>query len=272
MKKQNVINTRHKAVIALLCGWVITAPAAWADSLENPQPGSFQSGVGIISGWVCNASHVYFMVDNSQTANSAAYGTERPDTLSVCGKTNTGFGLLVNYNSLGAGQHTIRAFADGVEFGKATFTVNTFGQDFLRGASGSFKISGFPQAGTDVTLVWQESQQNFAIAKVEASNGSGGGGSGGGIGVKCSDENFTVAKFNAITTSPGSTPPFDQGGMTVDQVTQIIGCDYDPSKTVDNGNTILYTWIYSGQIPSKMILVSFFHSTSLSFSKLRYGF
>ena len=244
MKKQNVINTRHKAVIALLCGWVITAPAAWADSLENPQPGSFQSGVGIISGWVCNASHVYFMVDNSQTANSAAYGTERPDTLSVCGKTNTGFGLLVNYNSLGAGQHTIRAFADGVEFGKATFTVNTFGQDFLRGASGSFKISGFPQAGTDVTLVWQESQQNFAIAKVEATSST--------VNDTCSDENFTTNKYNAISI-----------GMTLDQVNQLIGCKNDPRFTITLNNVVsIYGWVPSS-LSGKFIQVYFDPNTDI---------
>lgn len=250
MKKQNVINTRHKAVIALLCGWVITAPAAWADSLENPQPGSFQSGVGIISGWVCNASHVYFMVDNSQTANSAAYGTERPDTLSVCGKTNTGFGLLVNYNSLGAGQHTIRAFADGVEFGRATFTVNTFGQDFLRGASGSFKISGFPQAGTDVTLVWQESQQNFAIAKVEAS----GGGGGGTVTEECFETNLTIDKYNAIAI-----------GMTLDQVYQILGCKNKQSLTTTVNEVISsYTW-YSFHLnsPLRMITIYFNPSTNI---------
>ena len=50
---------------------------------------------------------------------------------------NNGFGLLFNWNLLGTGQHTIRVLADGGggEFARATFTVTTLGEEFLRGAS-----------------------------------------------------------------------------------------------------------------------------------------
>ena len=135
--------------------------------LENPQPGAFVSGVGVISGWVCDASKIEIEFDNDAANRwQAGYGTERVDTYGVCGDANNGFGLLYNWNNLGSGIHTVRALADGVEFASATVVVTTFGEAFLRGASGSFTVSDFPQPGINVDLLWQQSQQNFAIAGV----------------------------------------------------------------------------------------------------------
>ena len=150
--------------------------------LENPAPGSFQSGVGVISGWVCEAERID-IVFNPGTATEetwrAGYRTTREDTAYtpegavICGDTDNGFGLLFNWNRLGDGIHTVSARADGVEFGSATVVVTTFGEDFLRGASGTSTVSDFPQPGISVDLLWQQSQQNFAIA------GLSGGGSEG---------------------------------------------------------------------------------------------
>ncbi len=43
------------------------------------------------------------------------------------------FVLPFNWNLLSEGTHTVRAFADGVEFDSATFTVTTLGTGLLRG-------------------------------------------------------------------------------------------------------------------------------------------
>jgi very-short-patch-repair endonuclease len=135
-------------------------------ALENPQPGSFQSGIGLISGWVCSASRVDIEIDGSITLQ-AAYGTARGDTLSACGDTNNGFGLLVNWNLLGDGSHTLRALRDGVEFARATFTVATLGLgDFPRGLSGTFELANFPQTGKTTHIQWQESLQSFIVTEV----------------------------------------------------------------------------------------------------------
>ena len=133
--------------------------------LENPQPGSFQSGVGVISGWVCDASQIEIEFNND-AANRwpAGYGTQRTDTRGVCGDTDNGFGLLFNWNKLGAGTHTVRAFADGTEFARATVTVTTLGQEFVRGVSKEVTLADFPHIGTDSVVRWQEAQQNFVIA------------------------------------------------------------------------------------------------------------
>ena len=42
-----------------LIGVFLLPQSLWAQSsFENPQPGSFQSGVGVISGWVCEAERI----------------------------------------------------------------------------------------------------------------------------------------------------------------------------------------------------------------------
>ena len=133
--------------------------------LENPQPGSFQSGLGVLSGWVCDAQRVDLEIDG--TAFQAAYGTSRGDTLGVCGDADNGFGLLFNWNLLADGTHTVRALADGMEFARATFSVTTLGVEFLTGARGSFPLGNFPQPGTTIVIRWQESLQNFFIEGVE---------------------------------------------------------------------------------------------------------
>ena len=151
---------------------------------ENPPPGSFQSGVGVISGWACEAERIE-IVFNPDTATEetwrAGYRTTREDTAYteegevICGDIDNGFGLLFNWNRLGDGQHTVSARADGVEFGSATFTVTTLGEDFKRNVSGEFVVEDFPTDGSDVTLGWQQSLQNFVI---QGGMGSSGGTSG----------------------------------------------------------------------------------------------
>jgi phosphodiesterase/alkaline phosphatase D-like protein len=131
-------------------------------TLENPQPASFQSGIGVVSGWACSAQRIEIVFDSFPPIQ-AAYGTLRGDTMAVCGDTNNGFGLLVNWNLLGDGTHTVRALADGVEFAQVTITVRTFGTDFLRGASGQFTLEGFPQTGTNAVVRWDQSLQNFVV-------------------------------------------------------------------------------------------------------------
>jgi len=141
-------------------------PKATGDGvLENPLPNSFQSGVGIISGWACEANKLEIQI-NDGALFEAAYGTSREDTRGVCGDANNGFGLTFNWNLLGDGEHTIRALADGVEFGSVTFQVATFGVEFLTDVSGNFSIPDFPQLETDVRVRWQQSLQNFVVESV----------------------------------------------------------------------------------------------------------
>ena len=131
--------------------------------LENPSSGSFQSGIGLFSGWVCDAQRVEIEI-NGTTRLQAAYGTIRSDTTGVCGDSNNGFALLFNWNLLGDGTHTVRALADGVEFGRAAFAVTTLGTEFLTGAGGAYTLGDFPHANQNVRIDWQQASQNFVIA------------------------------------------------------------------------------------------------------------
>ena len=138
--------------------------------LENPGPDSFQSGIGVISGWVCEADEVEIAL-GVLGRQGAAYGTERLDTLAACGDTNNGFGLLFNWNLLGEGEHTVVAYVDGMELGRATVRVTTVGtgeeEEFLRGAEGECVVEDFPMLGETTTLDWQQNSQNFVITEVE---------------------------------------------------------------------------------------------------------
>ena len=155
-------------------GWMLTTtthPTVPVGNLENPGADSYKSGIGIISGWVCSASSVLVTVDG--TAIQAAYGTERTDTASVCGDSNNGFGALYNWNRFGDGTHTAVAYADGVEFGRANFTVTTFGTEFMTGiaethiSAGRYDVPDFPVDQEMPILRWDQSVQNFVIESQE---------------------------------------------------------------------------------------------------------
>jgi hypothetical protein len=65
--------------------------------------------------------------------------------------------------------HTVRALADGVEFGSAEVTIVTFGEELLNGAAGTFNLDA-DFLGRTVTVQWREALQNFVIigATIEA--------------------------------------------------------------------------------------------------------
>ena len=110
--------------------------AGVAAVLENPAPGSFHSGMAALSGWACEAEEILIQIDpiDGQTDGmsiAAAYGTVRGDTQDVCGDINNGFSLLWNWNILGDGVYTVRAFLDGTLFAQVPVTVTTFGVEML---------------------------------------------------------------------------------------------------------------------------------------------
>ena len=155
---------------------VLVPQSVWAQeksNLENPASGSSQSGIGFISGWICTANTITASIDGGVKV-AAAYGIDRGDTQSVCGDTNNGFILEVNWGSLSNGSHTVRVFDDEKEFASATFTTTTLGVEFLQGAAGMCTVGDFPSAGQSATLEWEPNLQNFVITDV-ASGGGGGG-------------------------------------------------------------------------------------------------
>ena len=138
--------------------------------LENPGSHAFQSGIGALWGWVCEAERVEIEIETEQGEAAqyvAAYGLERGDTLDTCGDTDNGFVLLLNWNLLGDGAHTVTALVDGVELGRTTVTVTTLGQEFVEGAMGECVAEDFPDPGQSTLLEWRQNSQNFVITDVE---------------------------------------------------------------------------------------------------------
>ena len=147
---------------------------------ENPAPNAPQSGVSVLSGWVCEADTVEIALTPARGTPVTllpATGTARADTAGVCGAatTDTGFGLLFNWNLLGDGAHMVRVLIDDVLFAERQITVTTLGeheeQEFRRGLRGTSTISDFPDMGQTTTLRWEEALQNFVIASGEGSDG-----------------------------------------------------------------------------------------------------
>ena len=133
-------------------------------SLENPGANAAKTGIGIISGWVCEADRVEVEVKGSRFA--AAYGTDRGDTRPVCGDADNGFVVLVNWNNFEAGTHRIRLLADGRELVSRSVTVKTFGTDFLQGKTGQWTLEDWPTAGTETVVRWTEALQNIEIVDI----------------------------------------------------------------------------------------------------------
>ena len=158
-------------LLPLCLGLVLLAPslARAQSALDVPSNGDNLSGIGVISGWVCEADEVVITLNG--VPQPATYGTERRDTEAFCGDSDNGFWLVFNWNLLGDGEHTVVALVDGVELGRATVTVTTLGTEFLRAGAGTCAVEGFPSLGESVTLEWQQTTQNFVMTDGTAPDG-----------------------------------------------------------------------------------------------------
>ena len=155
------------AICLAIAGGFSFPRSLWAQAVfENPPPGSFQSGLGVISGWACEAERIDIVFNagtDAEVTAQAAYGTDRADTRPSCSDSDNGFGLLFNWNLLGDGTHTVHARADGEIFGSAAVTVTTLGREFLTGVEKRARLKDFPDTGTDLVVAWQPAIQNFVI-------------------------------------------------------------------------------------------------------------
>lgn len=208
--------------------------AAAAGALENPQPNGRESGIGIVSGWFCGAQRIDIEVDGA-TTYAAAYGTARADTQSTCGRSDTGFSLLLNWNTLGAGTHVVRALADGVEFGRATATVVTLGAEFWQGKSGTMRLDNFPQTGRGVIAEWQESKQNFVIRDVLTTVPSMNGNWFGPVLEQWTGCNDSAYNGNHGANATWSVAMFDGVNLSINgniQTSPAFSCSYSGTHTM----------------------------------------
>ncbi|BBJ22754.1 hypothetical protein [Candidatus Nitrotoga sp. AM1P] len=146
---------------------VLTLEQAGKAVIENPSPGSAQSGVGLISGWACVADRVEISIDGGERVRVGGESA-RGDVVSVCGHGNAGFSQLLNFNLLGAGEHTLQLFVKGVAIGEPTrFTVVVPAGEFIHGLRREAVITDFPSAGKNAIIDWRESEQNFRLRELQ---------------------------------------------------------------------------------------------------------
>ena len=158
---------KYRNPFTLLCALVIAgglATHAAAASLEVPANGGNASGIGYFSGWKCPPNDNIPIVLDGGSPIPVPSGVRRLDTAGVCGNDGrNGFIAQYNFNLLGDGVHTASVRRNGAQFAQATFTVTTFGVNFLTGASGTYVLLNFPQAGQNTTVRWVQGAQNFVI-------------------------------------------------------------------------------------------------------------
>src|SRR3954451_1189598 len=121
-----------KLITSLFAAFV---PCVAMAGLETPQPGAstVQSGISVISGFDCTATQVFVKIDNYPPL-AATVGTERNDTVALCGRAQTGFSLLYNYNDLAPGYHSMEVYAKDHDIAYTGFQVQNYGVPFVRGA------------------------------------------------------------------------------------------------------------------------------------------
>jgi hypothetical protein len=246
-------------LVLALCG----APAAFAvGSFDNPPDGQPASGIALVSGFHCTATTIEIEIDGVRKL--AAAGTDRPDTLQLCGKRNTGFGLLVNWGDFGPGMHTVKAFADGVQFDAThTVTVPDLGGAFLFGKSGEAVVNEFPSEGRQLVLEWREGLQGFVVTQARSAPSIGG---------RWNGPNLEQRSNCAAAQNNGARGTYAQWDATLDRVSHMLriqetgitglSCNYSGSYRV-NGNRM--EW-YDGTYTCTDGKTGTFHSTDFMVS------
>ena len=143
---------------------LVSASAQAQGVLEIPGNGGKLSGIGLISGWKCNAGTLTVSLNDGEPIPLTA-GQRRDDTRPVCGTTHTGFHTPINWALLGDDQHTAVVYDDGVEFARSTFEVATTGEEFVTGTSAWVRVPDFPAPGEITRFEWNESTQHLEMAR-----------------------------------------------------------------------------------------------------------
>ena len=136
-------------------------------SLEVPGNGSFQSGIGFVSGWACEGELVEIVIDGGLRIPPVARNISRGDTEAPCGDQNNGFITQWNWNLMGDGTYTAALVVDGRTIQENRFTVTTLGEEFVRGVERDVEVQDFPAPDEDMLLRWQEPVQGFVLVPTD---------------------------------------------------------------------------------------------------------
>ena len=158
--------------------FVLLVPSlASAATLGVPGEDTTLSGVGVISGWKCEAAGdltVRFFADGSPVSVAGIdtfpllYGSARPDVrdTGACPDADVGFVTIWNWGNLDDGAYTAIVYDDGVEFARSTFRVVTTGEAFRTDLEGECTIPHFPDPGDTARFVWNTGTQHLEMVSV----------------------------------------------------------------------------------------------------------
>ncbi len=255
---------RARFLFAAAAAGLLPALGAFAQSsFDNPPDGQATSGIALVSGFHCTSTAIEIEIDGVR--KPAAAGTDRPDTQQLCGKRDTGFGLLVNWGDFGAGAHTVKAYANGVQFGTThTVTVPDLGAFFLFNKSAETVVNDFPSEGRQLVLEWREGLQSFVVTEVRNAPSISG---------RWNGPNLEQRSNCAATQNNGARGTYAQWDATLDHVSHTLriqetgitglSCTYTGSYRL-NGNA---TEWYDGAYQCTDGKTGNFHSTDFMVSE-----
>ena len=156
-------------LIGMTASLVLLLSPAWAlaRTLDSPANNSTVSGIGVISGWKCEAVGDITVSFDDGDPIPLVYGSSRGDTSASCNDDDglNGFVAIWNWGLLSDGPHTAVVYDNEVEFARSTFSVVNFGQEFVE-ATRECMIEDFPAMGETATFAWNESTQHLELAEI----------------------------------------------------------------------------------------------------------
>ena len=163
---------RHSSrwFIGMTAGLVLLLSPAWAPAsvLEIPADGATVSGIGVISGWKCDAGDITVSFDVGTTrfrwytgAIPGRYERGRLWMMTTTALWPSGTG---GYSVMGSTPPSSMTMTWSLP--AATFSVVNFGQEFVTGAAGECTIEDFPSMGETATFAWNESTQHLELAEI----------------------------------------------------------------------------------------------------------
>lgn len=218
---------QYRWIMGILAAFLLmTSGVVNAARLGSPSPHATVSGIGVISGWKCDAGELTARFDGGEPI-PLLHGAERADVLNVgaCDHANVGFLTIMNWGELNDGEHTAVVYDDGVEFDRSVFTVRRFREAFVRGASLTLPVQDFPHQGDNAVFTWSQATQHLELA-------------------------------DAFTTATSTDPPNCEGWVTgrgdgaYDSAAWVQACleaGADPNARDEDGDTLLHdVYVFDG--------------------------